>query len=100
MRISGKFCESQEESMECDISLATEDSEENCQVCGVVLAPGQTLLEHLVSDHLTESGLCGICGADEEDFQAHFSIHIGDNTGEEQETEEDADLLKIFNWSA
>ena len=98
MRESGKFCSSQiMDSMWGDISMATEDSEESCQVCGESLAPGQTALEHLVSNHLTESGVCGICGADEEDFQAHISTHFGDTTGDEQETDEDAnvnDLLK------
>ena len=48
----------------------------NCEACGADLASDETLMEHVVSNHLTIEGLCDICGEDSEDFVDHFKIHL------------------------
>ena len=49
---------------------------DKCEACGAVLAADETLLEHVVSIHLTMEGLCDICGEDSKDFVDHFKIHL------------------------
>ena len=99
VRVSGKYVGQKKEEdntgEDCDGSLVTEDAEDNCQVCGEDLAVCESWLEHLVARHLTESGLCGVCGADEEDLETHFSRHIGDSSGE-QENDEDPDVQDLL----
>ena len=50
--------------------------QDNCEACGADLASDETLMEHVVSNHLTIEGLCDICGEDSEDFVDHFKIHL------------------------
>jgi len=99
VRVSGKYVDQKKEEAntgeDCDGSLVTEDAEDNCQVCGEDLAVCESWLEHLVPRHLTESGLCGVCGADEEDLETHFSRHVGDSSGE-QENDEDPDVQDLL----
>eukprot|EP00092_Neocalanus_flemingeri_P036489 GFUD01039731.1.p1 GENE.GFUD01039731.1~~GFUD01039731.1.p1 ORF type:complete len:255 (-),score=62.35 GFUD01039731.1:236-1000(-) len=49
---------------------------DKCEACGTHLAFGETLMEHVVSVHLTIEGLCDICGEDSWDFIEHFKIHL------------------------
>ena len=103
IRVSGKFCPNIEdfdiESMEVDGNYSKKDPEdpkESCNVCGGQLEPGETFLEHLVAQHLTEDGLCGVCEAEPEDFEEHFKLHFGD--GESMESlpdEEDEDPMEV-----
>ena len=56
---------------------STEDvAREKCKACGAALAADETLLEHVVSRHLTMEGLCDICGENQPDFVAHFKVHL------------------------
>ena len=106
IRVSGKFCPNTKdveiESMDIGGAYLKEDPEdvqESCNVCGELLSRGETFLEHLVAQHLTEDGLCGVCDAEPEDFEEHFKIHLEETmdslTDEEYEDPmEVQDLLK------
>ena len=50
-----------------------------CGACGAVLAPDETLPEHLVAFHLTIAGSCDICEEESEDFLEHFKKHLKNN---------------------
>ena len=79
-----------------DMKKDPEYVQESCNVCGEVLSRCETFLEHLVAQHLTEDGLCGVCEAEPEDFEEHFKLHFGD--GESMESlpdEEDEDPMEV-----
>ena len=106
IRVSGKFCPNIEdfdiESMEVDGNYSKKDPEdpkESCNVCGGQLDRGETFLEHLVAQHLTEDGLCEVCGDGEEDFENHFKLHFGESMDsltdvDDEDPMEVQDLLK------
>ena len=50
-----------------------------CKVCDRGLDVGESLMEHLVSRHLTIEGQCDVCGEDFGDFIDHFRIHLCDS---------------------
>ena len=106
IRVSGKFCPDIEdfdiESM--DISgnyLSPKEPEvvqESCEVCGELLGRGETFLEHLAAQHLTEDGLCGVCGAEHEDFENHFKLHFGDGESMDSLPDvEDEDAMEVHD---
>ena len=107
IRVSGKFCPYIEDfaSESMDISGGSyckndpEDLQESCNVCGGLLSRSETLLEHLVAHHLTEDGLCAVCGDGEEDFETHFKLHFEESMDnltdvDDEEAMEVQDLLK------
>ena len=87
IRVSGKFCPNIErdfdiESMDIAGNYSKKDPDdlkEACNVCGELLSRSETFLEHLVAQHLTEDGLCEVCGDGKEDFENHFKLHFGES---------------------
>ena len=108
IQVSGKFCPKLDHDyMDMDyveymdggnasyVKEEAEELEESCEVCGEDIKHSETFLEHLAAHHLTEDGLCGVCGSNEEDLEAHFRIHMEDTFSEDNDEDPDVqDLLK------
>ena len=106
IQVSGKFCPKLEHDymdmeymdyMDGNDSYVKEEADEiegSCEVCGEDIKLSETFLEHLVAHHLTENGLCGVCGANEEDLEAHFRVHLDTFSEDNDEDPDVQDLLK------
>lgn len=49
---------------------------EKCEVCDKTLLKHETMMEHLVINHLDSNGNCDVCGVLTDDFEKHFQLHL------------------------
>merc|ERR1712048_902351 len=57
---------------------------EKCKTCNKQLSRDESMLEHIMANHLDNVGACEVCGEDTEDVVEHSAAHLEKNDEEDE----------------